>query len=150
GYLIEFAKECASLRDLWTGDHKLTLADFSVADERFPHFVAISADGHVIVARQGLDHFRSWDACSGKVRDQFNLARVELAELSPRGSLLAVLNDQGALSVFDPSRKRQTAITQRQALRPSPSAVSFSSDESRLAAVIDSHRHSPLQVWDLA
>ncbi len=140
----------ARFLDTWTGEPRSELEG--------PGLVvgtpsSTSADGKVFAAHATTNRLALWDTGSGR-----ELAACEVQggtcriALSPRGSRLARLSDQGELSVFDRSTGRLQVLIagSRRSIRGH--SLAFSSDETLLAIFVDMAPGGPqpVEVWDVA
>ncbi len=142
-----------TIYDPWTGEVKVVLNSSGMKSGEVVNLFGFSDDACVLAARTSLNRLHSWEAGSSRAQAILPSASGVLLGISPRGSYLAVVDDRAHVTVFNPSRQEKAILDRGNgdySLRGC--ALSFSSDETMLAIVIDPNpgETQPAEVWDLA
>ncbi|MGO9920187.1 MAG: WD40 repeat domain-containing protein, partial [Isosphaeraceae bacterium] len=154
GFLVVARGGRMHLLDVWTGTVRVELAGPQLSNGSRLELLAFSADGRVFAAHTVKNSILLWDTDSGR-----ELAGCEEVlggacriALSPTGSQLAMLSNQGRLVVFDRSTSRSRVLTAGSQRIVKYHSLSFSSDEDLLAVGRETHPGGaqPPEVWDIA
>jgi WD40 repeat protein len=138
--------------DPWTGKLKVVVdGPGMTGGESLNHF-AFSDDARVLAAHTSLNRVFWWDAGSGRAIASLPSSGAVRMQISPRGTYLAVVDDRARVTVFNLSRREKTTLdrgSEHHGIRGC--SLSFSSDETLLALVIDPIPGGiqPAEVWDL-
>ncbi len=113
---------------------------------------ALSDDAHVFALHTTLNRVLWWDAGSGRALGSLPSSGAVRMQISPQGTYLAVVDDRARVTVFNQSRKEKTTLDRGDGdHKIRGCSLSFSSDESLLAIVIDPipGGTQPAEVWNL-
>jgi WD40 repeat protein len=112
-----------------------------------------AADGRFSAAHTQPNWVRFWDTRSGSEIGRFQVPILSQMVMSRKGSLVAVMDQWGAVTILDEELKQQIVLVSRPEKLPIRGCtMSFSSDESLLAvslATVGGGAPS-LEVWDVA
>ena len=126
------------LYDIWTGELKVALANSELSEFGRLSPPALSDDGRIIAAHTVNNRLTAWEVCSGRELNQFPIAGSTLTQLSPMGSHLAVMDLHGGVNVFSMLLEKQASFGPAAGVTSLRGrALSFSSDETLLAVVLD-------------
>jgi WD40 repeat protein/serine/threonine protein kinase len=152
GYLAGSTQKNIQLHDLWTGKLRLTIADSELSSSGLNTLHALSVDGHVLGAHTRRDRFVVWETGSGRELGQFDVADTFHVELGSSRARIAVMNEHGRVTVFDPARKQTSGFSVRGGEHTVRGcSLAFSWDDALLATLSDRAPGGPQspEIWDI-